>query len=270
MSLGGCPTLEQIRLCDPDYDVVQPWCETNEARCKEQEDGPGDTMEGMGWAYCDADTQITELPACECQSSWWASSSDCSSGVGSTFFACPSTKAIQSCDKAYTSDDEQTWCMTTRNRCREQTVKDDGTEDMVGSTMRSTFLPLFCSRSACLCVRVCMCASPDEWRTHAPCTHLQRNDTWAYCNPATGVAERPDCACKDNWVHAENKCAANRLIIEGCPSKSVLLRCDYTAEESWCDTTFVSVSFSKQAGFLNDSCIPPPPFPHPSFCADFS
>jgi hypothetical protein len=30
------------------------------------------------------------------------------------------------------------------------------------------------------------------------------------------------------------------------------------------------VSFSKQAGFLNDSCIPPPPFPHPSFCADFS
>ena len=42
-----------MQACDPSFDDwAQPWCETNEEECREQENGPGgsDPMVGEGWA----------------------------------------------------------------------------------------------------------------------------------------------------------------------------------------------------------------------------
>lgn len=136
MSLSGCPTVAELKLCDPDYDEDQSWCETNEKWCQQQENADDEKMEGRGWAYCDAISQETELPACECKSSWTATTEDCTGGVATTFSGCPTGGQMKGCDSDYSSDSAQTWCETTRSRCREQTVHSDGTENMVRKSLQ--------------------------------------------------------------------------------------------------------------------------------------
>lgn len=54
-------------------------------------------------------------------------------------------------------------------------------------------------------------------------------------------------------MHNENKCAANHFTFSNCPSASELLKCDYTAEQSWCETTFESVSDPNPALMIHNS-----------------
>jgi len=202
--LQGCPTVEQMKMCEENYEEGdQPWCETNEELCYEQEngwlqDGSEDLMVGRGWAYCDPFYQETELPACECEDQWTATAEDCRSGSGGTFYGCPTIRQIQQCEPRYTDSDTQSWCVTTRQRCREQTYSTvNPSEDM-------------------------------------------RNDSWAYCNPVSQKPEWPVCECKESWFHEELKCADNPLEMHGCPSISQLSQCEYVGRDNqpWCDTTF--------------------------------
>jgi len=206
MTMNGCPSLDQIKQCIPNAtDLAQSWCTTNEALCREQEDntatiGTAKEMVGMGWSYCSAVDQETELPACECEQSWTLSVDDCRNGSAreQNVGGCPTIKTISQCEGGAAYDDtDQTWCETTFQRCREQT-----------------------------------------WSTVADIED-QVNNSWAYCSPETQTAEWPDCECLAEWTHASNDCKQNTMTMHGCPDLATLAVCDGDdVRQSWCDTTF--------------------------------
>ena len=208
MTMNGCPTLDQIKQCMPSAtDLDQSWCRTNEPLCREQEDnadtvGSTEEMVGRGWAHCSAFSQETELPACECLSSWTLTASDCRNGSSreQRVWGCPTVAMISQCVGGTAdadADSEQTWCETTFARCREQTHS-----------------------------------------TTAEAKH-QVNKSWAFCSPETQTAERPDCECQAEWTHDSKRCERNSMVMHGCPDKATLAICDGDdTRQSWCATTF--------------------------------
>jgi hypothetical protein len=51
MSLRGCPTVAELRICDSAQDTA--WCQSKDKRCKGQ---VGNEV-GQGWFACDSETQ---------------------------------------------------------------------------------------------------------------------------------------------------------------------------------------------------------------------
>jgi len=101
----GCPTMDELLACDPDYSKDQSWCLTNEDECSDQVDCPDcaapDYSVGKQWSYCDEDTQLTELPDCECEDNWipddWQA--ECPDWTGAnppTFDSCPTPEQLSS------------------------------------------------------------------------------------------------------------------------------------------------------------------------------
>jgi hypothetical protein len=134
--MSGCPSVESMQQCDPTFSEKsgQPWCTTNEDLCHEQEDSEDELMVGRGWAYCNPDRQEAELPECECQANWGPDQADCGNHGGEqlTFANCPSLEEISRCEPEFAAGVAQSWCRTTRSRCREQTWNvEHSSEDMV-------------------------------------------------------------------------------------------------------------------------------------------
>mmetsp|Transcript_13781 Transcript_13781/g.35407 ORF Transcript_13781/g.35407 Transcript_13781/m.35407 type:complete len:511 (+) Transcript_13781:98-1630(+) len=271
--MKGCPTIEQLKQCNSSYtDDDQPWCETNERFCQQQEDGPGENMVGQSWAYCDSRTQETELPECECKSSWTTHLGDCPNGTaGQRLYRCPTVSQIRQCDPSYTNDDEQTWCRTTRARCREQTVMANGNEDMRNDSWamcnpetNDAELPL-CECQAtwvhqegkCEDAPLILEGCPDPKRlllcdyvveqswcdtTFVACdeqNYESDDEGWSYCNPDTDMGEYGLCECEDTWLNIEERCeapAGHALKMHGCPTLEALQRCDPDETTVWCET----------------------------------
>jgi len=240
--MNGCPSPEAMAACDPNFDVDddQPWCETNEPICQQQEDGPNELMVGRGWAYCDPEYQETELPECECQQTWSPDAADCTTSVGSTlsFRGCPPLAAISACQD--NSNETQSWCKTTRARCREQTYSVDGND---AENMRNDSWA-YCNPSTgdvelpeCEClgnwtnadeecedapINMKGCPATSEltrcdatvtqpWcdTTYWACKEqpsASEGDGWAFCNAETGDAEPGECECEAAWYITEGTC----------------------------------------------------------------
>jgi hypothetical protein len=211
MRLSGCPTIEQIKKCEPDTDVNldQSWCETEQDFCLEQVDWDDKTMTnnethmvGSGWAFCDSDSGETELPNCDCGSgdevTWTPDAEDCVNGATPVFSGCPINKEYTDACGLYdeTSEGtEQPWCKTLQSRCKQQS----------DSTAYAS----------------------------------QINEGWAYCDPETAIGVKPTCECMDSWLHNEAKCSgALGLEMQGCPTIGKIGICEFHAQNSWCDTTY--------------------------------
>jgi hypothetical protein len=85
------------------------------------------TAAGKQWAYCDTDTQLAELPDCECEDTWtpedWAA--ECPDWTGQSppsFNSCPTQAELAKCDKKMKTD--QAWCKTKQTRCKQQSNSD--------------------------------------------------------------------------------------------------------------------------------------------------
>lgn len=276
LTVKGCPTPEQIKQCVPDLeDGAQPWCDTNEVLCREQENviGSDEEMVGYGWSYCNSDDQYTELPACECESSWVET--NCTNGAPQqSFRGCPTVSDISKC-YPYEGDEEQTYCKTTANRCREQTFHvEDASEDMINDTWA------YCSPTTqeaewpnCQCLEtwthesakceenpLVMHGCPSK-STLAKCdydaingqnwcdttfqTCKQQNyesddKAWSYCTEATGMGDYAECECMDSWTYRDDGCnpfsGGTPMKMRGCPSLEQVQQCDPDADQSWCNT----------------------------------
>lgn len=129
--MHGCPTLENLELCE--YDPEQSWCMTNQPACKQQA-GDGGVGVGEGWAYCspgipEANVQpSTELPICTCKSSWKFAEGICANNPISVK-GCPTVEQMKLCMVDFEEDD-QPWCDTNEEYCREQEDDIAGTELM--------------------------------------------------------------------------------------------------------------------------------------------
>jgi hypothetical protein len=188
---------------------------TEETECKQQENwiernvDPVDTTQiGQQWAFCDPETQETELPDCECGNSddgspaWTPDAADCravaADGSGPVFKGCPALEEYLAQCPGAKLEDEQPWCETIQKRCKQQSHS-DVYKGMVGQY-------------------------------------------WSYCDPEEQEPNYPWCECKEKWTHEENKCYGkgyNREM-EGCPSLHDLRYCEAGASQSWCDTTYQS------------------------------
>ena len=199
---AGCPTIQQLRKCNSNY-TGSSWCVTNEAECQEQEDWEGgEPQVGQGWAYCDAEYQVTELPVCECEEQWNPVQADCDDGVDASaliFSTCPTHEELQKCESNRKSTD-QSYCATKQGRCRQQSA------DEYGGTMVG------------------------EWWSY--CTPPAEGET--------AVAVWPKCECRTAWYHEEDSCAGDPAEFNGCPTVDSLHRCEASPTQSWCMTTYVA------------------------------
>jgi len=197
----GCPTMDELLACDPDYSKDQSWCLTNEDECSDQVDCPDcaapDYSVGKQWSYCDEDTQLTELPDCECEDNWipddWQA--ECPDWTGAnppTFDSCPTPEQLSKCNKANLGD--QAWCKTKQARCKQQSDSDVH-ESMI-------------------------------------------NDQWSYCNPTDNKPVFPTCECKASWADDDSKCDDEPITFEGCPTLGSLKICDTDTDQPWCETTY--------------------------------
>jgi len=205
MTVHGCPSEKKLRVCDPNFkEGDQPYCETNEEECFEQEDDAnqnGEKMVGKGFAYCDRFDNVPVLPSCECKSQWTPpNAAFCSAFSTKTIFkGCPTAGEMKPCQPGTASDATQTKCVTTKNRCLQQTfteIKKNG-QDMVGNS-------------------------------------------WSFCNVGTKKPEFPECECQTEWQNNKQKCQDDPLNMKGCPSMSEMLKCESKTarSQSHCETTF--------------------------------
>ena len=81
------------------------------------------------------------------------------------------------------------------------------------------------------------------------------------------------CECVDGWNHTEGRCSINHMEMEGCPQLESLRRCDGSATQSWCETTFTKCreqGYVRPAAFVGfyptaaaaaaaGAAAPPPP-----------
>jgi|ERR1719272_297845 len=220
--MKGCPTIEQLRECEPDItDYAQSWCETEEEDCFEQEnwvdsvDALNETIQvGEGWAYCSPTTGEAELPNCDCgspsgEAEWSPDSNDCpdvdytqteaKSLPIPVFTGCVTTQKIaDACgpDVWEMPGVDLPWCNTIQKRCKQQSSSSEF-PNMIG-------------------------------------------DGWAYCDLESDVGVLPTCECKADWVHKEGKCSDKELNLKmsGCPALGQIGLCEFHATESWCDTTY--------------------------------
>lgn len=271
----GCPTIEEIRECDPDYNGTN-WCLTNEAECLEQEDWAEETQVGAGWAFCDVQTQSAELPVCECEDQWSPSQDDCDDDVDAsslTFDTCPTHAQLQKCKKNHKSTD-QSFCSTKQDRCRQQSPSSsDEVDNMVGEgwsfctppTEDKPAEPVWptctCSKNwdhreeACYddpfrytgCPTVgnllhCEKTPLQSWceTTYSACeeqSYQSDGGGWVYCDAETQKAELPFCECMNEWTNDEDECEATPVDFRGCPTVAEIATCDPEKPEPWCYTT---------------------------------
>ena len=59
--MRGCPTLEEIKMCEPEAVKGDTWCNTKDMWCREQ--SHADDSFGKGWVYCDPITQYAQEAA---------------------------------------------------------------------------------------------------------------------------------------------------------------------------------------------------------------
>jgi len=216
-TMFGCPSIEQMRICEPDYDDSEhSWCITNEKECLQQEnwhnpdlDSSLTMMVGEQWSYCSPITQSATLPPCTCiddEAGWTPLDSECprSSGAQPSFIGCPSIDALKSqCGDEY-AHVHQSFCHTYEARCDDQSmVNDDAYNDMTALGLKS-----------------------------------QVGQHWAFCDDQSGSAEPPKCECKHQWFHDEQKCAESEMEFSQCPSIGEMRRCEFDVSDSWCETTY--------------------------------
>ena len=65
------------------------------------------------------------------------------------------------------------------------------------------------------------------------------------------------CECVDGWNHTEGRCSINHMEMKGCPQLESLRRCDGSATQSWCETTFTKC---REQGYVRTGA------PGPRFC----
>jgi hypothetical protein len=209
-SMFGCPSVEQISICEPDYEEGDaPWCETEQPLCRQQEDykegGKNVKMVNNSWSYCNPDTQTAQLPPCTCREDNWSPPWVMNCPNVPSFTGCPTPEAMAAgCGEEFDFGPKAI-CATNQKRCFEQSnANHDSTE-------------------------------PDTYKN-------QVNQGWAFCNSSEGEGwvHKPECECKKTWWHDVERCTENANEYEYCPSHDELVRCDFDVTESWCETTYLS------------------------------
>lgn len=199
VTIEGCPTIDQMQRCYPDYDG-QMRCDTNEDLCLEQEDEIRYDGERMvGMGWAYCDPVYGEPELPVCE---------CEDEWNATASDCRDgeTKTFHGCPSISLIED----CLSNHMI--------DGGDQTWCSTKRQRCREQTVSKSVTDDVMV--------------------NASWAYCSPDTGEPELPACECVGDWNHTEGRCSINPMEMEGCPNLEALRRCDGSASQSWCETTF--------------------------------
>jgi len=278
--ISGCPTVDELKQCDPSYDG-KAWCLTNEARCLEQVDCPDcdeeseHEMEGDQWAYCQPDSQVTEMPDCECEDEWTPNAEDCPGlAVLPTFNQCPSANEMAKCPGMFEGrgSGQKTWCHTKQDRCKQQSESDvfpsmvnEGWAFCNPKSEEPVFPECDCMEKwenedgECKHDPLPMEGCPTQGQLHV-CDHVSmksaqtwcettyktcssqnyeaQGQAWVYCDHTTQAAELADCECMDTWAYNEagSACAESGVKMRGCPTAEEMAVCEPKAKNSWCLT----------------------------------
>jgi hypothetical protein len=90
------------------------YCKTKQARCKEQSESVVyPSMIGAGWAFCDAEDNLADVPVCECREKWTYDTSKCSEHPRE-MEGCPDLADLRVCEPHNTV---KAICKTTYKTC---------------------------------------------------------------------------------------------------------------------------------------------------------